>query len=448
MQLRYIFLLSLFGLLSNCNLEEVNVNPNDPSDVPLETLLPPAEQALMEALTGDAAILAGIFVNYFEGVENRFLSAETYFVDRDFLMRPIWEDFYVDALTTLHLINRKAAGQNAPHYEGVARILTVLGISTVTDAWGDVPFTSAFSGPENLAPTYDGQDELYVRLESELDKAIANLAEAESIFSPQNDDLFFNGDLEAWTRVAHSLKARLLMRQSNRKTGVSNQVLDLLASGIQTREDALVYPFNELEPNPWFQFQATTPYLRIDEDFQDLVDDDPRESFLIKSTFGEKLIGPYFADQYAPVFLISYDEMLFLTAEAHAREGETAEAEQALRSAVEENIDRVTNGEADPVEVTDYLDQQTGLTGNLEVDLEIILRQKYIALFTSLESWADFRRTGFPDLPPNPDGTNPDNPGGEIPRRFLYPINEVLYNPNVPTPQPNLQTPVWWDMEG
>ena len=85
------------------------------------------------------------------------------------------------------------------------------------------------------------------------------------------------------------------------------------------------------------------------------------------------------------------------------------------------------------------------LSGNPEEDLALILTQKYIAQFMWLESWTDFRRTGFPQLSPNEGGNNVENPNGEIPRRFPYPINEVLYNPNTPSPLPDLQERMWWD---
>ena len=58
-------------------------------------------------------------------------------------------------------------------------------------------------------------------------------------------------------------------------------------------------------------------------------------------------------------------------------------------------------------------------------------------MFLQPESFADWRRTGIPQLTPS-SGTN-------IPRRYLYPTDEVNTNPNTPTGV-TLYTPkVFWD---
>jgi hypothetical protein len=75
------------------------------------------------------------------------------------------------------------------------------------------------------------------------------------------------------------------------------------------------------------------------------------------------------------------------------------------------------------------------------------MTQKYIALYShGLESWTDFRRTGYPAITPVPGGTNAFNLNGEVPRRLPYPQTEIDLNPsNVPITEPNFQNPFWWD---
>jgi hypothetical protein len=75
----------------------------------------------------------------------------------------------------------------------------------------------------------------------------------------------------------------------------------------------------------------------------------------------------------------------------------------------------------------------------------MILTQKYIALFTQLQAWSDYRRTSYPFLYPNPDGVSASNPNGQIPRRLIYPQSERILNINAPTPFPNMQDRFWWD---
>ena len=87
--------------------------------------------------------------------------------------------------------------------------------------------------------------------------------------------------------------------------------------------------------------------------------------------------------------------------------------------------------------MTGYNELVNGLTGD---DLfEEIMTQKYIATFGQLETYHSWRRTGIPDIPPNPNGAV-----NEIPRRFPYSVEEQLYNPNMPTGV-SITDRVWWD---
>jgi hypothetical protein len=439
--------LSLFIIaihLLSCQLEDTNINPNDPVDVPIQVLLPPAEQALANFMAGDAAVVAGIFSNYFIGYDGLVRPLEVYEVDNNFFMRPIWNDMYVTVLPTLKIIIEKAEEAQSPHYTGVARVLYALSWGTVSSLWGDVPYREALQGPEILTPVYDGQEDIYLAVQTLLDQAIADLEAPESILSPGEEDLFFGGDLDAWKEVAYSLKARFLMHAIKRDPNVAALALSALENGIAAPAGDLAYPATNQEFNPWYRYQQATPNLRIDQDFRDLLTGDPRRSYLIKFSFGEALIGNGLAGQFAPLRLSTYAESQFLKAEALLRTSGTG-AQEALNEAVATHIRQVSEGAVTDSVITEYLQENCVLTGDKEQDLQIVLTQKHIALFPAIEGWTDFRRTGYPALTPNPDGANPNNPNGEIPRRFPYPLNEILYNPNTPDPAPDLQERMWWD---
>jgi hypothetical protein len=70
--------------------------------------------------------------------------------------------------------------------------------------------------------------------------------------------------------------------------------------------------------------------------------------------------------------------------------------------------------------------------------METIMTQKYIAMFTQPEVWADYRRTGYPDLTPDPRGSI-----NSIPQRYPTALDERLYNENMESIT-DLTTPVWW----
>ena len=44
------------------------------------------------------------------------------------------------------------------------------------------------------------------------------------------------------------------------------------------------------------------------------------------------------------------------------------------------------------------------------------------------QTWANYRRTGYPNLTPSANGDNGLNPGGGIPQRYIYPISESETN--------------------
>jgi hypothetical protein len=84
--------------------------------------------------------------------------------------------------------------------------------------------------------------------------------------------------------------------------------------------------------------------------------------------------------------------------------------------------------------------------------MEQINTQYWVAsLMNGPEAWANFRRTGYPDLAPNPF------PGkditGDFIRRLTYPNSEISVNSdNVNAAiarmgADNLDTRVWWDVQ-
>lgn len=71
--------------------------------------------------------------------------------------------------------------------------------------------------------------------------------------------------------------------------------------------------------------------------------------------------------------------------------------------------------------------------------LRLVMTEKYIAMFgNGIESYNDYRRTGYPEL------MKPISPLNPFPLRFTYSIRELTTNTNAPA-QNNLTTPVFWD---
>jgi hypothetical protein len=176
---------------------------------------------------------------------------------------------------------------------------------------------------------------------------------------------------------------------------------------------------------------------------------DPRRTYYYRILYGiGSLSNVYYTSPSSPVHLMTFHELKFIEAEARLRLNNTDPlAQTALQAAVRANIIKVSGGLVTDATINTYIANNAVLSGNFNADLEKIMKQKYIASFSSIESWTDYRRTGFPVLTPTLGGDHNQNPGGAIPRRLPYCQTERLYNPNIPMPLPNLQDRFWWDRD-
>ena len=164
--------------------------------------------------------------------------------------------------------------------------------------------------------------------------------------------------------------------------------------------------------------------------------------------------------EYYP--MMQYSELAFIYAEAGARGwipaiSDIVNYQALLRTAVQESIlewnPYVT---ANSSEVRSYLDWVTngkkwsGTKFTSSNAIEAILTEKWVAsFFVGIESWCDYRRTGFPLLKTN----GPAAGNGQIlPTRMRYPSDEQYRNP-VSYPEAlnrwlggtnNLQSDMWW----
>ncbi len=164
--------------------------------------------------------------------------------------------------------------------------------------------------------------------------------------------------------------------------------------------------------------------------------------------------------EYYP--MMQYSELLFIYAEVGARGWAAAISDmtsyQALfRSAVQESIlEWNPDVTASSSEVTKYLTYVTngkkwsGSKFSASNAIEAILSEKWIStFFIGIESWCDYRRTGYPLLKTNGPAAGNDK---ILPTRLRYPSDEQYRNP-VSYPDAlnrwlggtnNLQTDMWW----
>ena len=444
-----LVLLCFFTFFS-CDFGDTNINPALPSDVSAQAIIPAAQAGMAFAIGGEMVRINGLFMQQFEGVNAQQLDNYNYLV-KSSDMDGVWRRTYASALNPLITILRKAEDEDSRHTAAMVEILMAHSIGSLTDMFGDVPYTDALQALDNnFFPSYDRQQDIYPEIQRLLDDAIAKLTgDGGSGIALGGEDLMYAGDVEAWTKIARSLKAKYYLRTSKVDADAYSNALGALTAGIASNDDDFQFVFGSAanEANPQFQFtQDRAGNMEMDQFFVDLLEarNDPRRDLFVADEKDFDRDG-FYTSINSPVVYMSYAEVKFIEAEAALMgNNDVAAAETALREAIEASLSKIT-GVIDEDYVNTYANFD-GLTTENE-RLERIMTEKYIALYSNgLEAWTDFRRTGFPDITPNPMGSNAFNLSGDVPRRLPYPQTEIDLNPtNVPTNAPNFQDRFWWD---
>lgn len=438
---------------------DVNVDPNNPLDVQESLILPPSELAISRNLM--SANIAFIVQNFMQvaAINQPNPQIGTYRILHDDVSGD-WSSVYSDELISLKNIIDKAEANGNFHYSAIAKILTALTLGTTTDLWGDIPYSKGLGGTTNLKPAYDSQEEIYNTIEIMLDDAIADIGK-DSAKEPGTDDFFYQGDMEKWTKVAYMLKARyamhLIKAPGHTAAAQADLVLAALANGFQSNDDdmTMVYPGAAGQENGWwFSFNPVSTAI-LSSTIVDSLNgrNDPRLPIMVKPAedtglYTGRIIGTDVgilteysspADIYGGIGatneILTYSEALFLKAEATLIKSGFAAAEPIYRDGIKSHMTKLDVADG---AVTTYLSARGTLTS--ENALQRIMEEKNIANFLSIEVFTDWRRTGFPKITKVPGALS------DIPRRIVYPQNEMVLNPQ-PQHTAKITDRVWWDQE-
>ncbi len=424
-------------------LEDYKVDPTRPQDVTADVLLTSA-QAYFAMASGDVVPrLTTIFLQQMTGTDRQSLAHNRYaqIGEADF-DSPYGLAGYAGGMYDLKLVIDKTEG-TSPHYAGVAKIMMAMYLGMFTDLFGDIPYSQAFQGEANLKPAFDSQQEIYNTIFGLLDEGIANCNEANSNDSPGSNDLIYGGDMALWVKLAHGMKARYLNHLSKKSTYSPTEVISEVNAALAAGEDAL-FPFGSStnQANTWYQFTAVdrNGYMANFGTMYTMMEDanDPRVD-VYRDAADSSLMGFWGGSATSPLPVLTHFELLYIKAEAEQRAGQNAL--NTLLEAIGANMDFLGVSASD---------RDAYLAGITTANLETIMNEKYVAMFTQAEAWTDWRRTDYPTLTVYPNANL-----SAIPRRMPYPQNEYLYNSsNVPMPltaSPSEKFGVdptyrlWWD---
>jgi hypothetical protein len=304
-------------------------------------------------------------------------------------------------------------------------------------------------------------------LQQVLDSAIIHLNRS-SAMAFGNEDMIYNGNAQQWIKAAWGLKARLYNHLSERYPDSSAiKVIECADNSFQSSDDNMTFSAwsgsEDLQHiNPWYALASKAPKeLSLSETLYQLMNqtNDPRDTAYF--TYGFEGFGIKFTPAPSgsaepdasgtvyskisssvlkantPLPLLTYEELLFLKAEAYRRLRFYDLAFAAYQKAVLHDLKDIGIGEKETMNNSTFYSEVLAIPPE-KLTLADIIHQKYIALwpFQPIEAYTDWRRTGIPQL---------KNSLGEFPLRFPYPQNEISTNgANVPDVQ-ILNDPVWWD---
>lgn len=126
-----------------------------------------------------------------------------------------WLEGYIGGLDNFMKMTAAGGEFENEYMYAIGQIIKGLYYQMFTDVFGMIPYTEA-TNPDIVTPKFDEQKVIYEGIIAELDQAMATIGDATRTGVNVDDvganDLYCNGDLQKWKRLANTLKLRIAMR--------------------------------------------------------------------------------------------------------------------------------------------------------------------------------------------------------------------------------------------
>lgn len=473
----FILLTFLMSMLIGCKKEylDINTDPNNPSEVAPELVLPAAQASVAVIVGGQFFNMGSIWAQYFtqSNQASQYKREEDYTIKTDYLDR-VWTEAYAGALNDLKNIRESNTGYNL-----VGAILQSYVYQMLVDIIDEIPYSEALKGLDGVYnPKFDKGEDVYDGIIADINVAIESYNNNPEPIS-KDADMMLNGNMDDWIRFGNSLKLRMYMRMSNTSKADPAQVSSLISEGMLISKDVKFTGFSDEKgkQNPWYGNEISSQLNNVNhmasETFLSYLTltDDPRVSSVYKYNIGQNsyfglLQGDYNNpdsdlakkasrpnyDATEPVYLMTKYELSLLLAEAAVRYN-TGDAQSLYERAIDENFAlRGISGASNLYAAGEPSAYPAGASNDDQ--LEAIYMQKWVsmAMIQNYEAWTEIRRTGVPAYI---DGktTVPGNllisvtstlPPGQVLRRLYFPDVSVSRNPNTPSQPASLNQKIWW----
>ena len=286
--------LAVFGLTfavacSEDTMDEINANKNNPTDMSSKFIITDVMTSTAFNIVGsDLAFYASCYIEHNVGIYNQLYSAEIRGAQANMssTYNNQWSQIYRN-LSNLKVCIEKCSegGEEAENYHGlgVAQVLTAYNLAILTDMFGDVPWSEALQPGVIYTPKLDSQESIYEAIFEYLDSAIDNF-DKDCQYELGNQDFYYAGDIEKWTKFAYGLKARYTMRLMGRASDQNasmNKVIEYADKSFESAEEEAKFALYDgvVATSPFYQFFKDRDYLGASKSFDELLLSlgDPRE---------------------------------------------------------------------------------------------------------------------------------------------------------------------------
>lgn len=506
---KYILALSLsLTVITGCDegFDEINTNKVDPTSLAPSLIL---NKAIIATTYLDGVSTLGMLCYNFGIVQQVItpygssLSGGNYNQLNNSNSPLVWVNFYRNVIKQLVAVTEQTKDdpQSANIYQA-ARIWKAYAFMILTDTYGDIPYFDAGKGyiSEEIRPKYDPQEAVYKDILKELEEASGALDASQQ---PVTTDILYGGNVARWKKLGYSLMLRAGMRLTKvDPTTAKAYVAKAVAGGLfeNNTDNSVIrhtslynnYIANHLAAREKTNFYLAAPFVNYLKENNDprlpvfavryvgakggpeqvpaRASSDPKVQIGMPMGYNDVTINSVLAENGvvslwdftqinlttvlkldAPEFHITYAQVQLLLAEAAVRGWVTGEAADYYTKGIRANLEQMALYDPGAAIKEDaILAYLKAHPLDAAKALELINTQYWVATFLDgNESWANFRRSGFPALKKNP------YPGSEIKedfiRRMPYPDSEIVVNlqnvndANARQGPNDLNTRIWWD---
>jgi hypothetical protein len=247
---RFIYKIMLVAglvVMNSCmdQLEEMNQNPNgiDPASANPNLLLP-------TVLSNSATSYLNLGYGNIAGTIQHTQKDGWWSSHNVYDWGPTnWSGWY-GILRTNQLMLRRAEDLGFEFHKGIALTMRAFLFASISDMWGDAPYTEALRGNADvLFPSFDSQEVIYQGILEELQEAEAIFAAGNTTGITASNDLYFGGNIARWRKFANSLALRYYMRISEKLPQVARAGVErIYQSGqfisVHTEDATMAYQGN------------------------------------------------------------------------------------------------------------------------------------------------------------------------------------------------------------